>query len=149
MERVRIHYNCLKFQTLLIITNFKRQHKIESTVNANSHIPCRAPAVPCRANSHMPFYAPASLLLCRVLRQSSRIAGKKSELPIVKLRVVVGRNRTWANRPQAVDRRPLLIHTYHDVPMPWPWEVACKSAWSEHGRGTVWYVWISLNLYKL
>ena len=32
-----------------------------SAVKANSHISCRAPAVPCRANSHMPCCAPAVL----------------------------------------------------------------------------------------
>jgi hypothetical protein len=45
------------------------------TVKADSHIACRANAVPlpCRAvNSHMPFRDPAILRQCRVLRESPR-----------------------------------------------------------------------------
>ena len=63
----------------------------------------------------------------------------------VELRVVAGRSRTWAGRPQAVSRRPMLIHTCHAVPTPrpchavaWPWEVAFRMAWSEHNRGATW-----------
>ena len=63
----------------------------------------------------------------------------------VELRVVAGRSRNWAGRPQAVSRRPMLIHTCHAEPMPpsccavpWPWEVAFRTAWSEHGRGAAW-----------
>ena len=33
----------------------------KSSFKANSHILCRAPAVPCRANSRMPCCAPAFL----------------------------------------------------------------------------------------
>jgi len=47
-----------------------------------------------------------------------------------KLRVVAGRNRTRAGSPQAVSRRPCCA-------------VALKrKAWSEHGMGIAWYVWI-------
>ena len=48
----------------------------------NSRIQCRAPAV-----SYVKV----------------RLKPEKSELPIIKLRVVIGRNRTWAARPQAVE----------------------------------------------
>jgi hypothetical protein len=42
-------------------------------------------------------------------------------------------------------RRPMLIHLCraHAAPscaVPWPWEVAFKTAWSEHGSGAAW-VW--------
>jgi len=63
----------------------------------------------------------------------------------VELRVVTGRSRTRAGRPQAVCRRPMLIHTCHVMPMPrpcrvvtWPWEVVFRTASSEHGRGAAW-----------
>jgi hypothetical protein len=36
----------------------------------------------------------------------------------VELRLVAGRSRTRAGRPHAVSGRPMLIHTYHAVPMP-------------------------------
>ena len=36
----------------------------------------------------------------------------------VELRVVAGRSRKRAGSPQAVFRRPMLIHTCHAVPMP-------------------------------
>ena len=45
-------------------------------IQADSHIPYHAPAVPCRAYSHMPCYAPAVLRQCRVLCESPRVAGK-------------------------------------------------------------------------
>jgi hypothetical protein len=38
----------------------------------------------------------------------------------LELRVVAGRSRTRTGRPHAVSRRPMLIHTYHAVPMPLP-----------------------------
>ena len=61
------------------------------------------------------------------------------ELPIAKLRVVVGRNRSGADRPQAVERRPMLIQAYH------AWRanaVLCsgleESHGRRHGRSTAW-----------
>jgi hypothetical protein len=30
----------------------------------------------------------------------------------------------------------------HVVPLSWPWEVAFRTTYSCHGRGTAWYVWI-------
>ena len=62
-------------------------------------IPCRAPA------------AAVSFVKVRVLPE-------RSELPIAKLRFVAGRNRTWADRPPAVERRAMIVHTYTAVPMP-------------------------------
>jgi hypothetical protein len=58
----------------------------------------------------------------------------------VELRVVAGRSRTQAGRPQAVSGRPMLSHTCHAMPMP-SCAVALRSrfqngmvvAW--HGRG--------------
>jgi len=44
-------------------------------LKADSHIACRAHAVPlpcCAVNSHMPYRAPALLRQCRVLRESPR-----------------------------------------------------------------------------
>lgn len=54
----------------------------------------------------------------------------------VDLQVVTGRSRNWADCPQAVSWWPMLIYTCHTVL--WPWEVALKTAWSEHGRGAAW-----------
>jgi hypothetical protein len=62
-------------------------------------IPCRAPA------------AAVSFVKVRVLPE-------RSELPIAKLRFVAGRNRTWADRPPAAERRAMIVHTYSAVPMP-------------------------------
>jgi hypothetical protein len=39
-------------------------------------------------------------------------------ITFVKLRVVAGRSRKRAGRPHAVCGRPILIHTYHAVSMP-------------------------------
>jgi hypothetical protein len=74
----------------------------------------------------------------------SACSRKKSELPFVKLRIVVGRNRTSTDRPQAVERRSMLIHTYNAVPL------LCrgleKSLVKRNGRSTAgttaWHVWI-------
>jgi hypothetical protein len=38
----------------------------------------------------------------------------------LELRVVAGRRRTRAGRPYVVSGRPILIHTYHAIPMPFP-----------------------------
>ena len=69
----------------------------------------------------------------------------------VNVRVVSGRDRIWTGRAQAVDRRPMLIHTCHaDQPclaVPWPWEVSFSAAWSEHGKGTAWHFhwdWVTI-----
>jgi hypothetical protein len=43
-------------------------------LNTNLHIPCRAPAVSCRANLHIPCRAPAVLRHRHVLRESPRVA---------------------------------------------------------------------------
>jgi hypothetical protein len=69
----------------------------------------------------------------------------------LELRVVAGLSRTLAGRQHAVSGRPMLIHTFHAVPMlfpcrnpaatlPWPWEVGFRKAYSWHDRGTAWYV---------
>jgi len=47
----------------------------------------------------------------------------------VELRAIAGRSRTRAGSPQAVSRRPCCA-------------VALRTAWSEHGMGMAWQVWI-------
>jgi hypothetical protein len=50
-------------------------HCLRETLKADSHIACRAHAVPlpCRSvNTHMPCHAPALLRQCRVLGESPR-----------------------------------------------------------------------------
>jgi hypothetical protein len=66
---------------------------------------CRAVSLPCRV---------ALIHTCRAVSLPS----SDSAVSFVKLRVVAGRNRTWPDRPQAAERRPTLIHTYHAVPLP-------------------------------
>jgi hypothetical protein len=56
----------------------------------------------------------------------------------VDLRVVAGRNRTRAGRPYAVFGRPMLIHTYHAVPMP-RCAVALRSRF-QNGMVVAWHV---------
>jgi len=48
----------------------------------------------------------------------------------VELRVVAGRSRTWEGSPQAVSRRPCCSVALR------------RTAWSEHGMGAAWQVWI-------
>jgi len=48
----------------------------------------------------------------------------------VELRVVAGRSRTLAGSPQAVSRRPCCAMTLK------------RTAWSGHGMGVAWQVWI-------
>jgi len=48
----------------------------------------------------------------------------------VELRMVAGKSRTRAGSPQAVSRRPC-------------WAMALRrTAWSEHGVGAAWQMWI-------
>jgi hypothetical protein len=86
-------------------------------IKVNSHIRCRVPALPCRANSHMPFCASAVLRHRRVIRESPCVDGK--------IRTVnrgiphSGRKKPNLRRsPTGRQRRPILIHTYHSVPLP-------------------------------
>ena len=65
----------------------------------------------------------------------------------VGLRVVAGRSRTWASRPQAVSRRQMLIHTYHAVLLPCctvtlrnSFENGMVGSRQEHGMGIARYV---------
>jgi len=55
MERPRLQYSGMSPGTQ------------QRTVNADSHIACRSPAMPC-VNSHMPCRASALIQQCRVLR---------------------------------------------------------------------------------
>jgi hypothetical protein len=53
----------------------------------------------------------------------------------LELRVVDGRSRTRAGRPHAVSGRPMLIHTYHAVPLPRPCRGLERSLSERHIRG--------------
>jgi hypothetical protein len=67
------------------------------------------------------------------------------------LHVVAGINRTLAGRQHAVSGRPMLIYTYHAVPMPSPchdpatalrgrFQNGILVAWQGNRMGTAWYV---------
>jgi hypothetical protein len=78
-----IHYSlsaCYTHTTSCRLVSLGSQHWVQAinselaimgTVEADSHIACRSPAMPC-VNSHMPCRAPALLRQCRVLRESPR-----------------------------------------------------------------------------
>jgi hypothetical protein len=115
------------------------------SLKANSQIPCRFPATlihTCHAAT-LPFSESAvSFVKIRVVDGNIRTASLLLATNFVEFRVVAGRSRTRSGRPHAVSGRSMLIHTYHAVPMslsrctvPWPWEVAFRTAWSWHGRG--------------
>ena len=82
-------------------------------------------AVPCRNNSHIP---------CLVLRSfvKIRVEPENSEVPIVKVRVVAGRSRTWADRPQAVHVNSHMSCRAHAV----LYRDLEKSLAKRHGRNT-------------
>jgi hypothetical protein len=90
-------------------------------VKANSHIPCRFPAAlihTCHAAT-LPFSESAvSFVKVRVVDGNIPTASLLLVTTFVELRVVAGRSRTRADSPHAVSGRPMLIHTYHAVPMP-------------------------------
>jgi hypothetical protein len=83
--------------------------------------PCRSPAAlihTCHAAT-LPFSDSAvSFVKVRVVDGNIRTACLLLVTTFVELRVVAGRGRMWAGRPNAVSERPMLIHTYHAVPMP-------------------------------
>jgi hypothetical protein len=92
---------------------------------------------PCRAlwcESHMPCYAPVVLRQCGVLRENPRVA----------VRFRTANRETPCGGRKKLNGRCECTHTMpcQRRAVPWPWEVACKAARSEHGRGTAWYVWI-------
>jgi hypothetical protein len=124
-------------------------------VKANSHILCRSHAVPmpfpCRSPAALihtchaaplPFSDSAVLFVkvC-VVDRNIRTASLLLVTTFVEFHVVVGRSRSRAGRPHAVSGRPMLIHTYHAVPM-LPHAALCrgleKSFSERHGRGMAW-----------
>jgi hypothetical protein len=115
---------------------------VTSAVKANPHMPCRSPdalihtchavTLPC-SDSAVSFVkvrvvhgnirttSPATTLYKRCLVSHWPPASEVGTLLVttfVKLRVVAGRSRKRAGRQHAVSGRPMLIHTYHAVPMP-------------------------------
>jgi hypothetical protein len=65
----------------------------------------------------------------------------------VEIRVVAERSRTRTGRPHAVSGRPMLIHTYHAVPLPrctvvlrGGFQNGMVVAWHGNGTGAAWYV---------
>jgi hypothetical protein len=99
----------------------------------------------CRAATLLFSDSATSFVKVRVVDGNIRTASLLLVTTFVELRVVAGRSRKRAGRPHAVSGRPMLMHTYHAVPMqlscravPWSWEVAFRTAWSWRGRGTAW-----------
>jgi hypothetical protein len=122
-------------------------------LKANSHIPCSFHPVPmpfhaalihtCHAAT-LPFSA-VSFVKVRVVDGNIRTVSLLLVTTFVEFRVVAGRSRMRIRRPHFVSGRPMLIQTYHTVPMlfsrhavPKPWEVAFGTALTWHGRGTAW-----------
>jgi hypothetical protein len=88
-------------------------------LKANSHIPCHAALIHTCHTATLPFSDSAvSFVKVRVVAGNIRTASLLLVTTFVELRVVAGRSRTRAGRPRAVSGRPMLIHTYHAVPMP-------------------------------
>jgi hypothetical protein len=69
----------------------------------------------------------------------------------LEIHMVAGRRRTLAGSQHAISVRPMLIHTYHAIPMLSPCQapaVALRGrfqkgifvAWQGNGMGTAWYV---------
>jgi hypothetical protein len=90
-------------------------------LKANSHIPCRSPAVlihTCNAAT-LPFSDNVvSFMKVRVVDGNIRTASLLLVTIFVELPVVAGCSRTRTGHPHAVSGRKILIHTYHAVPMP-------------------------------
>jgi hypothetical protein len=83
--------------------------------------PCRSPAAlfyTCHAAT-LPFSNRAvSFVKVRVVDGNIRTASLLLVTTFMELRMVAGRSRTRAGRPHAVSVGPVLIRTYHAVPMP-------------------------------
>jgi hypothetical protein len=74
--------------------------------------------MPCYA-APLPFSDSAvSFVKVRMIGGNIRTASLLLVTTFVELRLLAGRSRTRAGRPHAVSGRPMLIHTYHAVPMP-------------------------------
>jgi hypothetical protein len=138
-------------------------------IKANSHIPCRSPAVliqTCHAVP-MPCRVPVILRQCRVLRENTRGRQKYPNCSWDwyasgnNLRGTPRGSRKKPNAgrsPNAVSGRPTLIHTYHAVPMPRcavvlrgrfqngmvvAWHGGgTGEAWHGGGTGEAWHVWL-------
>jgi hypothetical protein len=139
---------------------------------------------------------------CHVVRESPRVGGKirtanretprgsrkkpnlgrssrgRRETANVKSHIQGGSNMTGTNCDLFThnESRSYLNHLVQCRALPWPWEFAFRTAWSQHsmacedqtrprcviqmrktqskslatrhGRGTVWYVWVSVKWYN-
>jgi hypothetical protein len=83
--------------------------------------PCHSPAVlihTCHAVT-LPFADSAvSFVRVRMVDGNIRTASLLLVTDFVELHVVAGRSRMQACRPHAISGWPMLIHTYHAIPMP-------------------------------
>jgi hypothetical protein len=125
---------------------------------------CHAAPMPCRVNSHMPCRAPAILRQCRVLRESQRCS-RNIRTAILKVWYASdnlrgtprgSRKKPNAGRSPTCRLWPADANSHmscHAMPMPmqccavpWPWKFAFRTAWSWHGTGAAWHVWIKHGL---
>jgi hypothetical protein len=84
-------------------------------------LPCCSPAAlihTCNAAILPPFSDSAWSTKVRVVDGNNRTASLLLVTTFVELRVVAGKSRTREGCPHAVSGRPMLIQTYHAVPMP-------------------------------
>jgi hypothetical protein len=151
---------------------FSHPNKTADKVKADSHIACRSHAgpMPCRALIHTWHDAPlpcsdsaVSFVKVRVVAGNIRTASPTvvffvmccyhsfprpwqtlfgfklatciwdwyaADNNFVELCVVAGRSRAWTGTQQAVSRRPYCAVALR------------RTAWSEHGMGPAWKVWI-------
>jgi hypothetical protein len=92
-----------------------------SSLKANSHMPCRSPVALIHTRHAKTLTVSDSAVFfgkVRTVDGNIRTASLLLVTTFVELRVVAGRSRTRTGRTHAVSGRPMLIHTYHAVPMP-------------------------------
>ena len=91
-----------------------------------------------------PCHVPAVLQQCPVLRENPRVTGKIRTAN----RETPRGSRKKPNPSRSPTGRRETTNVNSHIPcraVPWPWEVTLKAAWSEHGMGTTWYVWINTS----
>jgi hypothetical protein len=98
----------------------------DTRLKDDSHIPCRSPAA-LKANSHITCRSHAVTL---PLPCNSPTVPNAGTSPTCRLRTADANSHIQCRSP---------------VANPWPWEVAFRTAYSWHGRGTAWHVWIRLK----
>jgi hypothetical protein len=116
-------------------------------------------AVPAHDTQARPHFQQTTTKLSQAAAQRSRKVSKHHEALTLMARYFSSKSlNIYISEVKAAEMQPKSSGVWWDrrlpkggftIPcrspaanLPWPWEVAFRTAWSWHGKGTAWHVWI-------